>query len=55
MEIITADDIRHSGADNLPDILRFVAGVDVRKYGMTGWLRKSTTAMCRRWPTERHR
>jgi iron complex outermembrane receptor protein len=33
MEIITADDIRRSGADNIPDILRTVAGVDVRKYG----------------------
>lgn len=33
MEIITADDIRRSGADNVPDVLRFVAGVDVRRYG----------------------
>jgi len=33
IEIITADDIRRSGADNLPDILRFVAGLDVRRYG----------------------
>lgn len=33
MEIITADDIRRSGADNIPDILRFVAGLDVRRYG----------------------
>ena len=33
MEIITADDIRHSGADNIPDILQFVAGLDVRRYG----------------------
>ncbi len=32
MEIITADDIRLSGADNIPDILQFVAGVDVRRY-----------------------
>jgi iron complex outermembrane receptor protein len=32
MEIITADDIRRSGADNIPDILMFVAGVDVRDY-----------------------
>jgi iron complex outermembrane receptor protein len=32
MEIITADDIRRSGADNIPDILQFVAGVDVRRY-----------------------
>ena len=33
MEIITAEDIRRSGADNLPDILRMVPGVDVRRYG----------------------
>ncbi len=35
MEIITAEDIAHSGADNVPDILRFVAGVDVRRYGFS--------------------
>jgi outer membrane receptor for ferrienterochelin and colicins len=35
MEIITADDIRRSGADNIPDILQFVAGVDVRRYGIS--------------------
>lgn len=33
MEIITAEEIRRSGADNLPDILQFVAGLDVRRYG----------------------
>ena len=33
MEIITAEDIRRSGADNLPDILRLVPGIDVRRYG----------------------
>ncbi|HJS87419.1 MAG TPA: TonB-dependent receptor, partial [Acetobacteraceae bacterium] len=33
MEIITAEDIRRSGADNIPDILQFVAGLDVRRYG----------------------
>lgn len=33
MEIITAEDIRRSGADNLPDILQFVAGLNVRRYG----------------------
>jgi outer membrane receptor for ferrienterochelin and colicins len=33
MEIITADDIRRSGADNIPDILQFIAGMDVRRYG----------------------
>jgi iron complex outermembrane receptor protein len=31
MEIITQDDIRRSGADNLPDVLQFVSGVDVRR------------------------
>ncbi|MEO5374865.1 MAG: TonB-dependent receptor [Alphaproteobacteria bacterium] len=35
MEIISADDIRRSGADNIPDILRFVSGIDVRRYGAT--------------------
>jgi outer membrane receptor for ferrienterochelin and colicins len=34
MEIITADDIRRSGADNIPDILKFVSGLDVRRYGV---------------------
>ena len=33
VEIITTDDIRRSGADNLPDILRLVPGIDVRRYG----------------------
>jgi iron complex outermembrane receptor protein len=33
MEIITADAIRRSGADNIPDILQFTTGVDVRRYG----------------------
>ena len=33
MEIITQADIRRSGATNLPDILRFTAGLDVRRYG----------------------
>src|ERR1700756_3079356 len=32
MEIINADDIRRSGATNLPDVLRFVSGIDVRQY-----------------------
>ncbi len=32
MQIITADDIRRSGATNIPDILDFVAGIDVRNY-----------------------
>jgi iron complex outermembrane receptor protein len=31
MEIITQDDIRRSGADNIPDILQFVVGIDVRR------------------------
>ena len=33
MQIISADDIRRSGATNIPDILRYVAGIDVRTYG----------------------
>nr|WP_321983071.1 TonB-dependent receptor [uncultured Lichenicoccus sp.] len=33
MVIITAEDIRRSGADNIPDILQFVAGLNVRRYG----------------------
>jgi iron complex outermembrane receptor protein len=32
MVIITADDIRRSGADTIPDILQFVTGIDVRQY-----------------------
>jgi outer membrane receptor protein involved in Fe transport len=32
LRIINADEIRRSGADNIPDILRFVAGLDVRSY-----------------------
>jgi len=31
MEIITQDDIRRSGADNLPDVLQFVTGLDFRR------------------------
>ena len=34
MEIVTAEEIRRTGADTLPDVLRFVAGIDVRQYGM---------------------
>jgi iron complex outermembrane receptor protein len=33
MQIITADDIRRSGATSIPDVLRFIAGIDVRSYG----------------------
>jgi iron complex outermembrane receptor protein len=33
MVIITQDDIRRSGANNIPDVLSFVAGIDVRRYG----------------------
>jgi iron complex outermembrane receptor protein len=32
MEIINADEIRRSGATNIPDILQFVSGLDVRHY-----------------------
>jgi iron complex outermembrane receptor protein len=35
MEIITAEDIRRSGADNIADVLQFVAGVDVRRYSFS--------------------
>jgi iron complex outermembrane receptor protein len=34
MVIITADDIRRSGASNIPDILQFVTGIDVRSYSL---------------------
>lgn len=34
IEIITQDDIRRSGATSIPDVLRFVAGVDVRQNGL---------------------
>ncbi len=34
IEIITQDDIRRSGATSVPDVLQYVAGVDVRRYGM---------------------
>ena len=33
LQIITAEEIRRSGADNIPDILQFVAGLNVRRYG----------------------
>jgi len=34
IEIITRDDIRRSGATTIPDVLRFVTGLDVRDYGL---------------------
>src|SRR5476649_2033145 len=33
MEIITADDIRRSGARDIPGVLKHVAGVDVLQWG----------------------
>ncbi len=33
LQIITADDIRRSGATDIPDILRYYAGIDVRTEG----------------------
>lgn len=33
LEIITADQIRRSGAITIPEVLRFVTGLDVRRYG----------------------
>ncbi len=35
MEIITADDIRRSGATNIPDALAHIVGVDVLRWGVT--------------------
>ncbi len=32
--ILTQDDIRRSGADTIPDILRFVTGLNIRTYGI---------------------
>jgi len=37
MVIITSDDIRRSGADSIPDILQFITGIDVRRYGFADW------------------
>jgi len=34
LTIITQDEIRRSGATNIPDILQFVPGIDVRHYGL---------------------
>jgi len=36
MQIISADEIRRSGATTIPDILRYYAGVDVRSDGIAG-------------------
>jgi outer membrane receptor for ferrienterochelin and colicins len=36
IEIITQDDIRRSGAATIPDVLRFVTGLDVRSNGIAG-------------------
>ncbi len=36
IEIVTQDDIRRSGATSIPDVLQFVTGVDVRRYGIAG-------------------
>lgn len=46
--ILTADDIRRSGAIDIPSALRFVPGLDVRRYGQfasTIGIRGYTTAM----------
>jgi iron complex outermembrane receptor protein len=34
IEIITQDDIRRSGATSIPDLLQFLPGLDVRRYGL---------------------
>jgi iron complex outermembrane recepter protein len=35
--VITQDDIRHSGATNVPDLLRMVPGVDVARINANSW------------------
>lgn len=35
--VITQDDIRHSGANNIPDLLRMVPGVDVAQITQNTW------------------
>jgi len=35
--VITQDDIRHSGATNIPDLLRMVPGVDVARINANAW------------------
>lgn len=35
--VITRDDIRHSGADNIPDLLRMVPGVEVAQINTSEW------------------
>jgi outer membrane receptor for ferrienterochelin and colicins len=37
MEIITQDDIRRSGATTIPDVLAFLPGVYVRRYGINDY------------------
>jgi iron complex outermembrane receptor protein len=37
MEIMTQEDIRRTGATTIPDVLQYVPGVDVRRYGLTGF------------------
>ncbi len=32
MTIVSQDDIRRSGADNIPDVLQFVTGIDIKRY-----------------------
>jgi outer membrane receptor for ferrienterochelin and colicins len=34
IEIITQEEIQRTGATNIPDVLQYVAGVDVRRYGI---------------------
>ncbi len=48
LTIITADEITKSGAETIPDVLRFVAGIDVRSYGVADsavGIRGGTTAL----------
>jgi outer membrane receptor for ferrienterochelin and colicins len=37
MVIVTQDDIRRSGAQNIPEALQFIPGVDVRRYGLADY------------------
>jgi iron complex outermembrane recepter protein len=37
LTVITQDDIRHSGANNVPDLLRMVPGVEVAQIDSNSW------------------
>ena len=50
IEIITQDDIRRSGATNIPDALAFITGVDVRTYGWPTRMSESAAITSRHNP-----